>query len=252
MPNRAWKTVLLLWSICSGLTCRSQETTNTVSPITNQTPSAAARHSVKEISPGIFQIGDVKINKHQRSVSFPAVVNLRHGAMEYFLVSSWGKVHESILRTESEPYRIHLGMLLLGAKGAATNEEELAQPPAPFVSQPSEFRVPGDKINVEVRWRVNGKETRRRAEELVYNTQKKSKLNQGYWVYNGSFMDENTFLAQREGSAISLVTDPEALINYTGPGHDNDTVWIANTNRLPRLDVPLEVVIQLPKSKQKR
>ena len=65
-------------------------------------------------------------------------------------------------------------------------------------------------------------------------------------------MDENTFLAQREGSAISLVTDPEALINYTGPGHDNDSVWIANTNRLPPPDVPLEVVIKLAKTKQKR
>jgi hypothetical protein len=172
--------------------------------------------------------------------------------MEYFLVSTWGKVHESILRTESQPYRMHVGMLLLGAKGAGTNDEQRIEAPAPFVSHPSEMRVPGDRITIEIRWRIKGKEIRRRAEELIYNIQKKSTLARGNWVYNGSFLDENTFLAQREGSAISLVTDPEALINYTGPGHDNDSVWIANTNRLPPSNVPLEVVIKLAKVKEKR
>src|SRR5262245_22712945 len=214
----------------------SQDSTTAILSDTNPVSAVAsnrAHNAMRKIAPGILQIGDVTVDKNRRTVTFPAVVNLRHGAMEYFLVSSWGKIHESILRTESEPYRIHLAMLLLGAKGAGTNDEELAQAAAPFVSHPSEIRVPGDKITVEVRWSINGKKTRRRAEELIYNTQKKSKLSRGYWVYNGSFMDENTFLAQREGSAISLVTDPEALINYTGPGHDNDTVWIANTNRLP-------------------
>src|SRR5438876_190024 len=73
---------------------------------------------LKEIQPGIFHLADVKIDKRQRTVSFPAVMNLRQGAMEYFLVTSWGKVHESILRTDTEPFRIHVAMLLLGAKDA--------------------------------------------------------------------------------------------------------------------------------------
>src|SRR5262247_126086 len=66
--------------------------TNAAASLTNQgftTASAsllekrATNTIVKEISPGILQLGDVKINKRQRTVSFPAVVNLRHGAMEY-------------------------------------------------------------------------------------------------------------------------------------------------------------------------
>src|SRR6476660_3385606 len=124
----------LLCSFCCSALCLNAQPpsggaeTNAPSSLTNRSDT-----TVKEISPGILQLGDVKINKRQRTVSFPAVVNLRHGAMEYLLVGSWGKVHESILRTETDPYRIHLAMLLLGAKGAGTNDEQM-QSPAPFVS----------------------------------------------------------------------------------------------------------------------
>jgi hypothetical protein len=227
--------------------------TNTVSSTSGEnsdSPPGAARYDVKEIEHGIFQIGDVRIDKRSRTVSFPAAVNLRQGAMEYLLVTSWGKVHESILRIDTEPYRIHIAMLLLGAKGAGTNDEELIPPPAPYVSHPSNIQIPGDKISIDIRWNSNGKTITRRAEELVYNSQKKSRLQRGKWVYNGSFMDEKTFVAQREGSVISLITDPEALINNIGPGHDNDSIWIANAKLLPPSDVPLVVVIRLVKARK--
>ncbi len=219
-------------------------------PATNESlPNPPKDTPFKEVQPGIFQLGEVKINRRQRTVSFPAVMNLSRGAMEYFLVSTWGKVHESILRTEAEPYRIHAAMLLLGAKGMGTNEEDLVAIPGPFISHPSSVRLPGDKITLELRWNEKGKETRKRAEELVFNNKTKAVLRRGSWVYTGSLFDGQSFLAQREGSVVSLVTDPEALINNTGPGHDNDTIWTPNTNNLPPADVPVEVVIKLVRAR---
>ena len=44
---------------------------------------------------------------------------------------------------------------------------------------------------------------------------------------------------------VSLVTDSCALINNTAPGHDNDTIWMANTNKLPPPSVLVEVTIKL-------
>ncbi len=85
---------------------------------------------------------DIRINKRERTVSFPAVINLRQGTIEYLLVNSWGKVHESILRTDTEPYRIHVVMLLLGDKGAGTNQEHVVNVPGAVISQPSTFRPP--------------------------------------------------------------------------------------------------------------
>ena len=39
------------------------------------------------------------------------------------------------------------------------------------------------------------------------------------------------------------MTDPVALVNNTGPGHDNDLIWEPNATNLPPRDVPVEVSI---------
>lgn len=200
-------------------------------------------NAFKMVEPGVFELGLVRLDKRQRTVSFPAVLNLSEGPMEYFLVTAYGKTHESILRTDASPKQIHVAMLLLDAKGAGTNT--LTGPPPSAVSNPSKEALPGDAVALEVHWNTGGKEITRRAEELVFNEATRTELGQGQWVYNGSALWEGTFLAQSEGSVVSLVTDPVALINNVGPGHDNDEIWAANTNKLPAANTPLRVTIKL-------
>ena len=117
------------------------------------------------------------------------------------VVTETGKIHESLFRTEAEPFQIHTAMLLLGAKGAGTNRfpEQANQP------------LPGDKVTIEVTWRMEGGAWQnRRAEELVYNQQTKSTMSRGPWIYNGSRMFDGTFVAQQDGSIVSLIEDPDA------------------------------------------
>jgi hypothetical protein len=133
-----------------------------------------------------------------------------------------------------------------------TNEEEIIGAQGPFISHPSSLRLPGDKITLTLKWRAKGKEFQLRAEELVFNTKTKGVLRRGNWVYTGSFLDDHSFVAQREGSIVSLITDPEALINNTGLGHDDDSIWTVNTNRLPPVDVRAEVIIKLVKVRPER
>jgi hypothetical protein len=212
-------------------------------------PEVKSNMPIREISPGIYELGEVRIDKAQRTVSFPARLNLDQGPMEYFLVTSWGKTHESILKTDTEPFRIHLAMLLLdtnaGAAALASNG-----PPASmggFVSHPSKNRLPGEAVSIELKWTVDGKETRKRAEEMILNTEQKSVMGAGDWVYTGSRVIEGLFLAEIDGSVVSLVTDGEALINNEGTGHDNDTIWLANTNSLPPTNTLVTVSIKLGK-----
>ena len=80
---------------------------------------------------------------------------MKEGIAEYFLVSTQGKVHESVLRTEVDPYQIHVAMLLLGGKGAQTNLFQPDKPP------------PGDPITVEVSWKGLLSTKRVAAEELA-------------------------------------------------------------------------------------
>jgi hypothetical protein len=200
---------------------------------------------IREISPGVLQIADVTINPSQRTVSFPARLNLDSSPMEYFLVTSWGKIHESVLQTSTQPYRIHVGMLLLGARGAGTNAGDDG-PPVTFISHPPNIRIPGDNLAVEVSWtNAAGAEMRRRAGAMIFNREKNSIIEQDDWAYNGSRTYENYFVAQSDGSIVSLVTDPAALVNNNGPGHDNDGVWIPNATNLPPSNLTVQVTFKL-------
>ncbi|MBI5385979.1 MAG: hypothetical protein HZA90_14980 [Verrucomicrobia bacterium] len=191
----------------------------------------------------------MEIDRRQRSVSFPAVLNLSQGPMEYFLVTAYGKTHESILRTEAPPSDIHVVMLLLGARDCWTNDPSASRQST--VVNPTGKPVAGGKISLAVSWRAGDKAITRAAEELVFNQATGSVMASGNWVYNGSLIADGNFLAQAEGSLVSLITDPVALVNYIGPGHDNDRIWTVNTNSLPPANTPLQVTIKLEERPKK-
>lgn len=199
----------------------------------------------------------MRLDKAQGTLTFPAVLNMDQGPMEYLLVSSSGKLHESILRTEAQPYLIHTAMLLLGAKGPGTNSLPAVPRPKPDVpgaaaddpsqpiAEPSKEILRGEDITIELSWRANGKEVHRAAQELVFNAETKSAMRNGRWVYNGSRVADGTFFAQVTGSLVSLITDPDALVNNVGTGHENDKIWMPNPSRLPPWNTPLQVTMKL-------
>jgi len=78
---------------------------------------ARVRPVLTMISPGVFEMGGVRIVKSERQVEFSAVVNMNRGLLEYLIVGASGKVHESLLRTDTEPYCLHIALLLLGLEG---------------------------------------------------------------------------------------------------------------------------------------
>lgn len=214
-------------------------------PVDSST-NAAGRLPLTMVSPGVFQIGGVRLDKTDRSVSFPAVLNMNNGPLEYFLVTAYGKKHESLLRTEVPPMQVHVAMLLLDVVNTGTNRLNAAPPTQ--LKNPSSAAIPGDRLAIEVSWRQDGKDVRVPAESLLYNQELKSAMPDGAWVYNGSAVWDGKFLAQREGSMVSLVTDPVALVNNSGAGRDNDRIWAPNTNSLPALNSPVRVTFRLKRS----
>ena len=57
-------------------------------------PTAA---TMQEISPGIYQIGQIRLDQAKHSATFPGKVNMVEGAIEYLLVTTEGSTHESLL-----------------------------------------------------------------------------------------------------------------------------------------------------------
>ena len=212
--------------------------------------------SVRELAPGIFQVGTVRIEKKARTVSFPATLNMDDGTIEYLIVTTTGKTHESLLKTDTQPYHLHVAMLLLGAKGSGA--KPLTNAPAGGNVTPEQLAkfhdrpLPGDSVTIEVSWQIGERETRCRLEELVLNRKAKSPMTQGDFTFNGSQVWQGQYLAQQEGSLVSAITDPAAMFNNPRPGRDDDENWQVNPKGLPPVDTKVRVTITLAEPPAKK
>ena len=202
---------------------------------------ASTNPPIREIESGVFQLGTVLLNKSERAVTIPAVINMTQGPIEYLLVHETGKIHESVLRTAAEPLHVHLAWLLLQSQRTAptgnTNQGQAARD------------LHGPAATLSVTWTNASGAKSFAAEALVFNSSTASPMSRGPWICNGSRVIEGTFLAQRDGSIVSVITDPDALINSLRPGRDRDDIWFTNTNTVPPINSPVTVTIRFLESK---
>ncbi|HYE30089.1 MAG TPA: YdjY domain-containing protein [Methylomirabilota bacterium] len=212
--------------------------------------------AIKEIAKGVYEIGSVRVDAAKRTVSFPVVLNMQEGPMEYLLVTTSGKVHESVFRTETQPFHIHTGMLLLGAKGSGAQQNFAIPQSAEPTYKPAPIEIKGDKIEIEFSWEEKEKKVTRNAAELLAPRpttldadgkpviDKNAKIEVS-WVYNGSAMFENRFVAQLTGSIMTLITDASALINNVAKSHENDDIWATAKEKLPPVGQIVTATIRL-------
>jgi hypothetical protein len=214
------------------------------------TTNSISRPPLTEVSKGVFQIGLVQLDKNQKSVQFPAVLNMDHGLIEYLLVTTRGKTHESLLKTDAEPYHIHVAMLLLGAKGAAQTKELLKVPTGEYhVNGAATNRLAallkGDPFRIELSWTNAQGPIKVAAEDSILDLQTGKSAVRGTWNYNGSRVVEGVYMAQQQGSIVAVVDDVDAMANNPRGGHDNDQIWQIYTNGLPKLNATVLVTFKL-------
>ena len=82
-------------------------------------------------------------------------------------------------------------------------------------------------------------------EELVFNRRAKEPMSKGPFTFTGSRVWQGKFIAQTEGSLISLITDPDAVFNNPRPNRDADDTWVVRQQEVPPLDTLVEVSITL-------
>jgi hypothetical protein len=203
-----------------------------------------AKPVVREISPGIFEVGKVRLDQKALSISFPGILNMKRGMVEYLLVNSTGAVHESLLATDVGATDIHVAMLLLGARGGAVTA---VAPPAQLDAQyfRSAPKLTGDSVFITVKWKEKDAEKTAPIEEWLTDETGKKKIEHGPWIYNGSMVYEGQFLAQADGNLVALVTSPTALINNPRKGNDNDEMWHVNEEITPSANTAVEIIFKL-------
>jgi hypothetical protein len=226
----------LLASLSLVLAARAQE-----APAKSDAP---AKPAIREVSPGIFEIGKVRLDQKALTVSFPGKVNMERGLLEYLIVNPRGSAHESLLVTEVGATDIHTAMLLLGAKGGAITAQ------APPAQVNDEFlrtapKLTGDTVLITVKWKDKGVEKTVPVEDWLYNQEKKEAIKHGPWIYNGSIVYEGRFLAQVDGNLVALVTMPSALLNNPRKNNNNDQMWNVNEKATPAVNTPVEIIFKL-------
>lgn len=189
---------------------------------------------IKETAPGLFQVGTVKLDKEKREISFPVSVNMHEGPMEYLIVTGKGKTHESLLVTSVEPFHLQVAMLLLDCKGSDGR----------MIPENDKKPVPGEPVAIEFHWENNGNRMKAPIEKFVQRVDKKPMGNKPF-VFNGSRMFEGSFLAQRDGSIVSLITDNAAQFNNARQGRADDELWRPQSKGLPALDSNGTVIIRV-------
>ena len=206
--------------------------------------------SIKDLGEGRLQIGSVTVDSKQKSLTFPALVNMTTGLVEYLVVTTGGKVHESLLRTDAEPFHLHTAMLLLGLK-QSTNAETTA-----FFD--AKKQIPGAAISIDVTIPFPDAGKYPIQNFVAYAESKRPVTIEDIprWIYNGSRFaealrksddsrSERIFLAQKEGSIVSLIADPAALVNNPRPDRENDELWTLHTPKIPPVGTPVQVTFRL-------
>lgn len=226
----------LLFLLCTALL---------LAPVQAQNELPPASPIMREISPGVYEIGQIHLDQKARTVTFPGVLNMNDGNLEYLIVTEQGNTHESLLVSDVTPSDLHFAMLLLGAKGSGAHNGDM--PPAQIDSKylKTAPKLKGDDINITVRWKVGDTEKSAPVEDWLINTETKKPAERGPWIYNGSTFNEGHFLAQLEGAHAALVTYPAALINNPRKGNDNDQIWMVNTKAVPAVKTPVDIIITL-------
>ncbi len=198
--------------------------------------------NLQQTGSNTFQIGRVEFQtRPDRLIRVPARVAVRTQIVEYALVTESGKAYESLFTTEAAPADVHLAALLLGVTQVPITGERNRETSVPMTNL----------LSIEVVWETNRRPMYatlgqlfdlKNGQELA-TRQKHLEL----WQYNGSLFDGAGFAAQREGSIISLIRDPSALINNAGADRDNDQIHIPQQQLLPPPGWPVTLIVRLQK-----
>ena len=231
---------VLITGMSVGIVCSrvlAQEQAVGVSEVAEPAVSAPRRDEekpvIRKIAKNIYRIGDIAVDTKERTVTFPAQVNLTRGVLEVLICTEYGKTHESLLSTKVDPLHLNVALLLLGLEGGRAVKYQ-GDPTKPV----------GSPVEIWLKVKEADEEKVLRAEDWVWNTHRNRPMLHTHWVYVGSVLTKEGFMAQRDGQIVTTFHDPFTLIDNPLPGGGDDTVYVVHTQEVPAQRTPVTVVIK--------
>ena len=214
-------------------------------------PTPPAKPLVKKISTDVYQIGKITFNKKTREISLIARTNLVEPGtpFEFVLVHLNGeKVHESLLITEADPTNLNIALKLLSYK----ESQELFRPITEDGSRSEEYQIENDatrsaaRFTIHVTWKDGDQQKSAPITHWLKHRITNKKMPNIPWVYNGSYIHNNKFIAKLNGNFFAILPNESALATFFGaPGVDryDDTLWVSTPN-LPNEATEITVTLK--------
>lgn len=200
----------------------------------NKNANTMAAPFIQKIEEGVFRVGNITVNKKEESVLIMGQVNMQEGLVEYLACGMAGKLHESVLSLDSEPFHIQIALLLLGLEPGMN----------PLQRQGDTGTPQGDPIDIIVTWGTEDNKTMTlRAEELLFNQKTGKPMEKTHWIFTGSQIVNGKFMAQMEHSIAASYHDPYAIIDHPLNTGSDDTLYHANKQVLPAKGTPIQFLI---------
>lgn len=201
---------------------------------------------VEDLGEGRLRIGQVELDQKTRIISFPAVVNMDEGLLEFAVVHENGKLHESLFSTTTSAMNINIALKLLNYQESPElfpilNEDYESTGEFPEVAP--DIRAAA-RIRFSASWNQNNTNQEVALNELIYHLVLEKPMPPGPWLIQGSYLHNGTFKAETSGDLCAIFISRSALFNYPGDGHGNDEIWIPNPNKVPPIGTPVTLSIQ--------
>ena len=204
----------------------------------NEKPGAPP---VERLADKRFRVGAVVIDQEARTLEIPGRLNMKEGILEYFAVSTQGKLHESVLELFAEPSHIHLGLILIGLQPSVTKDDpELGQ----------QVIRNGDRVRLFVSWE-DAKTKKKRTgpgESWMYNRKTRKAANARDWIFQGSGFWNGRYGADIDRSVIALVPDGSAVLSSTddegNPYHGDSLGFEVHKKIVPPVGTPLTLMLK--------
>ncbi|MCU0780186.1 MAG: YdjY domain-containing protein, partial [Akkermansiaceae bacterium] len=195
----------------------------------------AVKPSVERIDRDHFRAGEVTFNHRTREIRFPAEVNMDQGVLEFLLVRTHGKIHESLLVTDTRAEDINLAFKLLRYPASAElyylpNDRGGLSAKRPEV--PEETKAAA-RVQIKVEWDDGGAKRVVPVNEWLQHTHTGKAMPATLWVYGGSEWDNGGFVAETTGDLVATWITNASLINYPGKDNEDDTAWVVYPKRVP-------------------
>ncbi|MCX6873404.1 MAG: hypothetical protein NTW21_06295 [Verrucomicrobia bacterium] len=137
--------VILLGTVAAHAAAREPATAEATSmPTPDPSVAVPAKPAIERIDDTHFRIGAVTFDHQTREIRFPAAVNMTEGNLEYAIVKSTGKVHESLLVSTISATHLNLAFALLNYPGKDNDDDTV------WVPFPKRVPPEGTKVSVRI------------------------------------------------------------------------------------------------------